>query len=61
MSDKPVYIGDGVYVSFDGFQFELQADTNVIYIEPTVLESFLKYVETKLPIKITIEPTGEVG
>lgn len=39
------YLGDGLYASFDGCQIELSAPpNNVVYLEASVLENFLKYV-----------------
>jgi len=42
------YIGDGVYVSFDGYQFVLKANshknpTDVIYLDPSVVQAFEEY------------------
>lgn len=39
------YLGDGLYVSHDGFQVRLRAgngadDDNVVYLEPSVLAAF---------------------
>jgi hypothetical protein len=44
------YLGDGLYVAYDGFQIELYATngervTNQVYLEPAVLAAFLRYVE----------------
>lgn len=42
------YIGDGVYVSFDGYQLELSTQretTERIYLEPQVYKNLLRYVE----------------
>jgi len=43
------YLGDGLYVSFDGYQFKLRAPRengdHEVYLEPPVLKSFLEYVE----------------
>jgi hypothetical protein len=44
------YLGDGVYVSFDGFHIILTTwdgyrDTNTIYLEDTVFIALQKYVE----------------
>ena len=44
------YIGDGVYILYDGFGFELRANdhanpTDVIYLEPKVLESLNNFVK----------------
>jgi hypothetical protein len=44
------YIGDGVYVDFDGFQLRLTTEdgynaTNTIYLEPNVYEHLVAYVE----------------
>lgn len=43
------YLGDGLYADFDGYQIMLAAnngihDTNVVYLEPEVLENFYQYV-----------------
>lgn len=42
------YLGDGVYVKFDGYGIELRANnhetpTDVIYLEPFVLENLIKF------------------
>jgi hypothetical protein len=48
--DKEVYLGDGCYASFDGWQVCLRAPRSegdhVIYLEPTVLQSFEEYVKS---------------
>lgn len=46
----PVYLGDGLYAEFDGWQVRLYAHsgvshTNEVFLEPDVLVSFLRYVE----------------
>lgn len=42
------YIGDGVYVRFDGYGIELRANDpnspHVIYLEPEVLEALNRFV-----------------
>jgi hypothetical protein len=43
------YLGDGLYVEFDGFQFRLYASngihvTNEVYLEPSVLAAFLNFI-----------------
>lgn len=48
---EPVYLGDGLYADFDGYQIELYASngmrkTNQIYLEPRVLEAFYRYAES---------------
>lgn len=47
------YLGDGLYVSFDGWHFVLRSPKeggeNVIYLEPIALQGFEKFIrETKL-------------
>jgi hypothetical protein len=42
---KETYLGDGLYASHDGYQFCLRADDNRVYLEPSVLESFERYVK----------------
>jgi hypothetical protein len=43
------YLGDGVYVSWDGYHIVIRAnshiDPNPIYFDGEVLQIFLKYVE----------------
>jgi hypothetical protein len=51
------YIGDGVYVSFDGSQFEVitsdgRQATNTIYLEFAVFDNLVRYVEN---VKATLE------
>ena len=43
------YLGDGLFVDFDGYQIVLTAEdgvraTNTVYLEPPVLEAFTNYV-----------------
>lgn len=43
------YLGDGVYVSFDGYQLWLTTEdgisvTNTIALEPSVYEALVQYV-----------------
>ncbi len=45
------YLGDGVYVSFDGFQFWLangHHENKVIALEPGVLDALIRYAERTL-------------
>lgn len=45
------YLGDSVYADFDGWQVKLTTEdggeipSNVIYLEPAVVEAFLQYIE----------------
>ena len=44
------YIGDGAFVSFDGFGIMLTTsngviDTNEIYLDPEVLAAFISYIK----------------
>lgn len=47
--DEETYLGDGVYASFDGYQFWLktsaQIPVNIIALEPGVLKALSAYVE----------------
>ena len=58
------YIGDGVYVEFDGFGIELRANSpdspHVIYLEPQVLEAlnrFAKRCAAQQSVQLTQRPT----
>jgi hypothetical protein len=43
------YLGDGLYASFDGYQFRLRAPREdgdyVVYLDPSVTIAFHEYVE----------------
>lgn len=43
------YLGDGLYVSFDGYQIRLWTEratgTHEVFLEPGTLQNFLRYVE----------------
>ena len=47
--EQEVYLGDGLYASFDGWQVKLRAprgnSDGEVFLEPEVLAQFLKYVE----------------
>ena len=49
MAEREVYLGDGLYSSFDGYQFVLRAPRedgdHWVALEPVVLETFLEFVE----------------
>lgn len=45
-----VYLGDGLYAEYDGWQIKLYASngveaTDTVYLEPSVLAAFERYVE----------------
>jgi hypothetical protein len=44
------YLGDGLFAEFDGYQFKLAAsdgirDTDTVYLELSVLKSFLRFAK----------------
>lgn len=50
MINQNIYLGDALYACFDGYQISLKANdafnpSDIVYLEPTVLENFLEYVE----------------
>src|SRR5215813_11567180 len=49
MNDEEDYLGDGCYVSFDGWQFRLRVSRNgrdeFVFMDSTVLKNFLLYVK----------------
>jgi hypothetical protein len=54
---EKIYLGDGLYAEFDGWQVKLWAHdgehtTNTVYLEPRVLEAFLDW------LKFTVGRTG---
>ncbi|HLD91483.1 MAG TPA: hypothetical protein VI911_10845 [Patescibacteria group bacterium] len=47
---EPVYLGDGLYAVYDGFQFELRANdahnpTDTVYLDPKVLQAFIAFTK----------------
>jgi hypothetical protein len=47
---EKTYLGDGLYVDFDGYQLVLTAEngekvTNVVYLEPQVYIALTEYVK----------------
>lgn len=47
---QKVYLGDGVYVTFDGWHIVLTTEngisiTNTIFLEPKVIEALLVYMQ----------------
>jgi hypothetical protein len=49
MSAKEIYLGDGLYASFDGWQFCLRAPRehgdHVVYLEPSMLDALNEYAK----------------
>lgn len=48
---EKVYLGDGLYLHYDGYHFVLSAEngivaTNVVYLEPAVYNAFVQRVES---------------
>ena len=59
------YLGDGVYVNFDGFALVLTTEdgltvTNCIFLEPDVYRALLGYVD-RLKTKPAVETIDVVG
>ncbi len=47
---QPTYLGDSVYMRFDGYAFVIYTDNgmgaeNEIYLEPDVIDSLQRYVD----------------
>lgn len=50
MSDREEYLGDGLYASFDGYQFKLRAPRGAhgdheVYLEPEVFDAFVAFAK----------------
>ena len=47
--EREVYLGDGLFVWFDGWQVKLRAPRidgdHEVYLEPPVLDAFLSWLE----------------
>lgn len=62
MINKPLYLGDAVYVNFDGCSVTLTTDShepadakNIIYLEPRIIEALDDYL-TRLREFIAAHP-----
>lgn len=46
---KETYLGDGLYASFDGWQFKLRAPResgdHEVYLDPQILDAFISFVK----------------
>jgi hypothetical protein len=42
---EPIYLGDGVYASFDGYMITLTAGSNVVHLEPDVMHQLGRYAK----------------
>ena len=56
---EKVYLGDGAYISYDGYHIVLTTEhgtytQNRICLDPKVLETFMSYLEEALNLKITV-------
>jgi hypothetical protein len=51
MPKHETYLGDGLYVSFDGFAFTLRAPRehgdHYVVLEPNMIEDFIRFVNAK--------------
>lgn len=57
---QPKYLGDGVYVSFDGYHINLAVEdhrNNVIALEPEVMVALIAYFEETKKLSETLECT----
>lgn len=49
MDSKSIYIGDGVYVEFDGYYIVVRVNSHtndpVVFLEPEVMEALISYYE----------------
>lgn len=64
MINEVCYLGDGLYVKFDGYMVKLLANspkmpTDTVCMEPEVLNAFLSYVEALKAFIAQINSKGE--
>lgn len=51
VNNNKIYLGDGLYGEFDGYQFRLYtsngfSEDNEVFLEPTVLNTFWRWVKS---------------
>lgn len=42
---EPAYLGDGLYVQFDDYQYVLYTDNDRVYLDPDVLKNFIRHIK----------------
>ena len=51
MNNKPEYLGDAVYATFDGWMVELRLNSHTdpvaVYLEPAVMEKLIAYWQAR--------------
>lgn len=57
---EKLYIGDGVYAADDGYHIVLTTENglgiqNTVYLDSSVLQSLMNYIELARGVKITVE------
>jgi hypothetical protein len=56
---KEVYLGDGLYASYDGYHLCLRAprgyDDHEVFLEPAILQEFLSFIEKTFNVKIEVK------
>ena len=59
------YLGDGLYCSYDGFQFRLRTTREFgdeeVFLDPNVVIAFFNYVEKTLNVSIQITDRSKVN
>lgn len=66
MPDDKTYLGDGAYADYDGLGFTLYAERmphsgpDWVYLEPQVLDAFLRYAGSKWGGKFTFTKDEDV-
>ena len=60
---KKEYLGDGLYVADDGFQFELSAEQmegmQRVYLDGPTLTAFMKFVARSRGLEIVVKKDGK--
>ncbi len=62
-STEPSYLGDGLYVTWDGYQFWLIANNprsdQRVALEFSVFKNFLEYAGQRLGVEFVLTPNGK--
>jgi hypothetical protein len=65
MKNGTVYLGDGLYAHYDGYQVTLYADRggshHYVCLEPEVIQAFIRYLEKTFDVTITMKPKEQDG
>jgi len=63
-TEKQIYLGDGVFASYDGYNMKLKCDCmselNTIILEPEILESLIRHIANCYKLNIVVTKRKDI-